>query len=102
MGIYDLFNELDYIISHHFGDLDAALATERGTTLVTELLAEKNRDALREWYASAGSLNLGAKAVKDKLEDLSKERFWPPPPEPSKDPSGEPGRSLPGASAAGE
>lgn len=79
MRIFELFNELDYIIMHHFGDLDAALATEQGKTLVAELLADENRDVLRKWYQSAAPLNPGAKALKDKLENLSELRFSLPP-----------------------
>jgi len=75
MSIYELFNELDYIIMHHFGDLGAALATEKGKALVDELLADGNREALHEWYHSAESLNPGAASLKDKLENLSGDKF---------------------------
>jgi hypothetical protein len=79
ISIYELFNELDYLVTRHFGDFEAALATERGTWLIGQLLADENRVELRRWYSSARSLNPGAMEVKNKLEHLSGEQFWSPP-----------------------
>ena len=79
MSIYEFFNELDYLVAHHFGDFEAALASPRGKILMDRLLADENRNELRRWYSSATSLNPGAIAFKDKLEKLSGEHFWPRP-----------------------
>jgi hypothetical protein len=79
MSVHELFNELDYLVMHHFGNFEAAVATERGMWLISQLLADENRVELRRWYSSLPSLNPGAREVKDKLEKLSGEIFWPHP-----------------------
>lgn len=69
MSIFDLFNELDYLTMHKFGDLEAALETERGKELFKQLLSEANRTKLREWYKlRPRGLNSGAMEMKHKLE----------------------------------
>jgi hypothetical protein len=69
MSIFDLFNELDQLIMHNFGDLEAALETEGGKQLFKQLLSEENRAKLREWYKpKPRGLNSGAIVIKQKLE----------------------------------
>ena len=70
MSIFDLFNELDQVIMLNFGDLEAALRTERGRQLLGQLLAEENRAELRAWYNQPRGrpLNSGAAEMKRRLE----------------------------------
>jgi hypothetical protein len=69
MIIFQLFNELDEIIMLHYGDVEAALQTERGKQLVEQLLSEENRAQLREWYnPRPRPLNSAALEMKRRLE----------------------------------
>ncbi len=68
MNIFQLFNELDEVIAHHFSDLDVALKTERGQQLFNLLLSEENRPQLKEWYRHHMQLNSLAVEIKQKLE----------------------------------
>lgn len=79
MQIYDLFVELDYLVMHRFGDLSAALNTERGRWILSELLSGENRVHLRNWYDSCRSLNPGAEELRDQLERRTGERLGRPP-----------------------
>lgn len=77
MSIYDLFNELDQVVMLNFGDVDAALATERGKQVLGQLLADENRASLRAWYdrLRGRPLNAGAEDFKRRLEALTGETF---------------------------
>jgi hypothetical protein len=69
MTIFQAFNELDEIIMLQYGDVDAALQTDRGKYLVDELLSEGNRAELREWYKPRPRpLNRTAMEIKQLLE----------------------------------
>jgi hypothetical protein len=69
MIIFQLFNELDQIIIHHFGELDDALHPARGKQIVEQLLSEANRAELLEWYKSRERpLNSLAMEIKQRLE----------------------------------
>jgi hypothetical protein len=69
MTIFELLNELDEIIMLHFGNVEAALQTDRGRQLIEELLSEQNRKALREWYEPRPRpFNRAALEMKQRLE----------------------------------
>jgi hypothetical protein len=70
MSVFDLFNEFDQVIMLKFGDLEAALDSERGKQLLQQLLAEEIRPELRAWCNrfKGRPLNLGAAEMKQRLE----------------------------------